>query len=283
MPDGISRRKAVAGAAAALLAKPVEAAGGAPLRIARIGPASPLTGFLESSLVDPSAGRLDGVVITAPDPDRVRRHLAAGVPVWVDGPLARSVREAEALIEAARRGKAALLAGSVEEFLPSTTYLQRQARELAPLSAAMVALSTRGKGAERWAGVEAANLMCAIFGTKVSRVSRIANAAGYTIAFEYAGDRPLHVVAQGIPTAACRYWVRFYGADLVDRSGWDEDAAVHAALAMDRMFRERQAPQEASYLLEKTKLYLAACRATSVADGAPLAVGDLPPDWRLDA
>ncbi len=67
-------------------------------------------------------GRVDAVTVAVP----TERHreialpfLAAGVPVLVEKPMARSLTEADELIDAARRAKVALAVGQTERFNPA--------------------------------------------------------------------------------------------------------------------------------------------------------------------
>jgi hypothetical protein len=221
--------------------------------------------------------------------------LGAGIPVWIDGPLAPSMAQAKKLIAVAERGKTAVMAASIEEFFAATTFLRRKAAQLRPITAAMVAVSTTGKQKFDWSGVEAVNVLCAIFGPSAGKVTRIvapSEEQNYTITVEYGdlkGNRPLHIVAQGIPQTASRLWGRIYGMDMVDREHlFSDDAAedwthsiLPAALAFQEMVRTRKAPQDSTYLLAKTRLYLAACRSTEDPDGRQLAVGDLADNWSV--
>ncbi len=285
----VSRRRALGGMTAMLAARGAATAAGAkePLRIAAIG--GPLPAILSRfpvTLVDASESSLDGILLYGMNHEAALRHLKAGVPVWIDGPLASSMVEARKLIATAQQSKTAVMAATGAEFFPAIKHLRSRAIELAPLSAAMAAVSTVGVLETKWAGADAVNLLCAIFGTGVSNANRIVSRASqpvYTISFEYRRDRPLHIIAQGGPFAASRAWVRFYGTDLVDCSQpFSDEEGLPMALAMTEMFRTRKAPQAAPYLLAKTKLYLAACRSTSVPDGRQFAVTDLDENWRID-
>ena len=274
----ISRRSAVVGLGAGLVSGGAVVGAPGTMRVAVIGgPPPKIFNQLSIAAAGPSESKLDGVLIAGRAEGDAKRYLEAGVPVWIDGPLAASVSEASDLIAAAARAKTALMAATGQEFLPSTSFLRRRAAEVAPLSAAMLAVSATER-----TGVEAVNLACAIFGPTAAKVSRIVTSAkepNYTIALEYHHDRPWQVVAQGTPSTACRAWVHFYGTDHSELM----DDALHAAIAMLEMFRTRKAPQDPAHLLAKTKLYLAACRSTDWGEGRPFAVGDLDENWRLHA
>jgi hypothetical protein len=250
---------------------------------------------------DRMVGKVDGVLISDPRalawrPQLATPYLKAGIPVWVDGALAPSVESAQFMIDTAERAKAALMSGVIEEFFPTTRFLRRKVNELAPITAAMVAVSTLGKPKDRWTGVEAVNVLCAIFGTTVAKVHRTVaseSEPNYAITFEYRelkGSRPVHIVAQGMPRGADRLWARLYGTDMTDKNHiLSEDAEedglnsfLPAALAMQKMFSSRKAPQNSQHLLAKTKLFLASCRSSSTPDRKEFAVVDLPDNWKAE-
>ncbi len=233
----------------------------------------------------PEGMKVDGVVISgahAFQPKLVASYLNSRVAVWIDGALAPSGKAAEDLSSASERSGAPLMAATKEEFLPLTASLRESAKVLAPLTAAMLAVGAP-KPAGRWSGIEAVNLTCAIFGTDVSHVARIAvapDSVNFTVAIRSSG---LHVIAQGLPLSAGLPWARLYGTDMIDRAhvgDAETDWAIYT-LAMQQMFRSRKAPQSLDYQLAKTKFYLASCRSATHADGRELAVADLPSDWTV--
>jgi len=344
LPDSVSRRRALAGAATlsswlAAVANAQTKSRPAGLRIGLIGcPAkdSPRAGLLRNAAhflsqtqmavtavwdSDPSRaaavaahspitpvdrfdkliGRVDGVLISDPralawHPQLAAPYLKAGIPVWIDGPLAPSMASAHAMLDASARGKAALMAGTIEEFFPTTRILRGKANDLAPITAAMVAVSTLGRPHDRWAGVESVNALCAIFGTsavKANRIGASAKDSAYAITFEYRGlngERPIHIVAQGMRRGADRLWARLYGTDMTDQNHiLSDDAEVDwlnsflpAALAMQQMFQTGKAPEDSATLLAKTKLYLASCRSSLIPDGKEFPVADLSDAWTLE-
>ncbi len=67
-------------------------------------------------------GRVDAVTVAVPTElhrEIALPFLAAGVPVLVEKPMARSLAEADELIDAARRAKVALAVGQTERFNPA--------------------------------------------------------------------------------------------------------------------------------------------------------------------
>lgn len=249
---------------------------------------------------DKMIGKVDGILISDPRALSWHRQLAvpylkAGVSVWIDGALAPSIGDAQAMLDAAAQGKAALMAGTIEEFFPTTRFLRRKANALAPLTSAMLAVSTRGKPQDKWGGIETVNAFCAIFGASVAKVNRIVSAGsetGYTITFEYGGGKgdPVYIVAQGMPRGADRLWARLYGSDMADQNHILSDDAeedwlnsfLPAALAMQQMFQARKAPQSSADVFAKTRLYLASCRSSLVPDGKEFPVAELAGNWTLE-
>jgi len=248
---------------------------------------------------DEMQGKVDGIVVGSPRAsawhDRlVRSYLLSGIPVWIDGPLAYSVSKATTLLEAARQGRTAVAAATVEEFLPTTRYLARKARQIAPVTAAMAVLSTRRGGSA--AGVEAVNFGAAILGPGAARVSRVVastDSPNFALALEYHegnAGRPLHAIVHGMPIAAERVWARLYGNDMVDQSHVfiDEpeqdwlNTFLPAALKIERMFTSRKPAQPDEYLLAKTRLYLAALRSSLVPDGKQFDVAALDSTWEAE-
>lgn len=248
---------------------------------------------------DQMVGKVDGVLISdlralAWHPQLSAPYLKAGISVWVDGGLAPSMESAQSMIDNA--DKAALMSGVIEEFFPTTRFLRRKANELAPLTAAMIALSTLGKPKERWTGVEAVNTACAIFGAAVAKVSRIVaseSEPNYAITFEYGelkGGHSVHIVVQGMPRGVDRLWARLYGTDMVEQNhilteDFEADSLnsfLPAALAMQQMFSTHKAPQDPQQLLAKTRLFLSSCRSSSTPDGKEFAVVDLPRNWKVE-
>jgi hypothetical protein len=248
---------------------------------------------------DQMEGKVDGIVIGNPRAaawhDRlVRSYLLSGVPVWIDGPLGYSIAKATTLLEAARQGRTAVAAATVEEFLPTTRYLARKAQQLAPLTAAMAVLSTRRGGTA--AGLEAVNFGAAVLGPHAAKVSRVvasAESPNYAVALEYHegnGGRPLHAIVHGMPAPAERIWARLYGNDMVDQSHVliDEpeqdwlNTFLPAALEIERLFTSRKSTQPDEYLLAKTRLYLAALRSSLVPDGKQYDVASLDAGWEAE-
>ncbi len=75
-------------------------------------------------------GQIDAVLIEANDGsvhlERALPFLEAGIPTWIDKPLACSTADAYALVEAARRGGAALFSSSLRFDLPTQDVLTRR-------------------------------------------------------------------------------------------------------------------------------------------------------------
>jgi hypothetical protein len=250
---------------------------------------------------DEMAGKVDGIMVSDPravafHPRLARPFLRRGTPVWIDGPFAYSMSDARKLIEMAAAGRTAIVAATAEEFLPLTGWLRRKARELAPLTAAMVLVSTQGRSADKWAGVEGVNLSCAIFGSSVRKVCRVAASATeptYALTLEYRdlpGDHPLNVVVHGAASETDRVWARLYGNDMCEgRQAFSDDRSedwlgtfVPAALAVQRTFSSKLSPQASDYLLAKTKLCLACYKSSLVPEGKQLSVQELEDDWKAE-
>lgn len=198
-----------------------------------------------------------------------------------------------------RRGESdlALIQDIREHSRILTRRLARRASAIAPLTAGMAVVTTRGRPEGKWAGTTALNVGAAIFGVKARQVGRIMASVeepNFAVTLEY-GDsenrgRPLHVVVQGMPVATDRLWARLYGNDMVDRShAFIEDPEddwlntfLPAALAMERMFASRSAPQSYEYLLAKTRLYVAACKSSLDPEGRQLEVSRLDAGWEAE-
>lgn len=69
-------------------------------------------------------GAVDGVIVTSRDGSHHRAEavpfLEAGIPVWVDKPLATTVADADAILEAARRGGTRVTSSSALRWLDDT-------------------------------------------------------------------------------------------------------------------------------------------------------------------
>lgn len=87
-------------------------------------------------------GEVDALVVTNRDGGRHRAEaepfLRAGLPVWVDKPLATTVRDAEALLEAADAGGTRLTSYSPLRWVRDTVELAAGAADLGPLQAVTV-------------------------------------------------------------------------------------------------------------------------------------------------
>lgn len=84
---------------------------------------------LESMLKEEN---LDGVTICTPASthfDTATRALAAGLNTFVEKPMTTTVRDGEALIEAAKKAKRALTVGFIERFNPPISELKRMIAE----------------------------------------------------------------------------------------------------------------------------------------------------------
>lgn len=101
-------------------------------------------GSIERIVDDAAAllGSVDALIVTARD-GADHRHLAvpfleAGVPVWVDKPLAASVADADAILAAAERGRAPVTSSSTLRWLPDTAGLAAEAGRIGEVQAVTV-------------------------------------------------------------------------------------------------------------------------------------------------
>jgi predicted dehydrogenase len=96
-------------------------------RFAPLYPGARFTGELDDLLADP---RLDAIALATPVPSHAalaQRVLAAGKHCFVEKPLAQSVAEAEAAVEAARSAGRVLMVGHLLEYHPGVVRLKELA------------------------------------------------------------------------------------------------------------------------------------------------------------
>ena len=100
-------------------------------------------------------GSIDALIVTNRDGGLHREQavplLEAGVPVWVDKPLAVTVEDAEAIIEAAQRTRTPLTSYSALRWIPDTEALVERARDLGPLQS--VCATGPADPASPWGGI----------------------------------------------------------------------------------------------------------------------------------
>jgi predicted dehydrogenase len=87
-------------------------------------------------------GQVDALIVTNRDGALHREHavpfLEAGIPVWVDKPLAASTADARAIIEAAARGGAPMTSYSAVRWVPDADRLEEAATGIGEVQAVTV-------------------------------------------------------------------------------------------------------------------------------------------------
>jgi predicted dehydrogenase len=118
---------------------------------------------------------VDGVLCVTRDGSKHREEaipfLEAGIPTFVDKPLAVSQEDARAISEVAERTGTPLMSCSSLRFSPEITSKRERLEEISPLRTGTVT----GMGETIFYGVHAAEMMSTVFGSGVEYVMNVGN------------------------------------------------------------------------------------------------------------
>ncbi len=116
---------------------------------------------------------VDGVLCVTRDGSKhleeATPFLEAGVPTFIDKPLATSLEDARKIVAIARRTGTPLMSCSSLRFAPEITSHEARLKEIAPLRAGTVT----GMGETIFYGVHAAEMMSAVFGSGMDYVVNV--------------------------------------------------------------------------------------------------------------
>ncbi len=120
-------------------------------------------------------GLVDGVLCVTRDGSKhlgeAVPFLEAGLPTFVDKPLAISLKDATEIVSASKRYQTPLMSCSALRFAPEITSKRKRFEEISPLRAGTVT----GMGETIFYGVHAAEMMSTVFGSGVDWVTNLGN------------------------------------------------------------------------------------------------------------
>jgi predicted dehydrogenase len=235
--------------------------------------------------------------------DLVRPYLEAGIPTFVNRPFASSLKNARDMIETARRHKAPLMCGSSLEYVQAVDSVRHGVAELGELTG-FVADNAMSDYATH--GVHGIYFVYACLGGGVKTVSY--QAEDWTrpnglMTFRYAGRNGgadfWGALQQAYRSGSA--WIKVCGRGATKRGdgymndvsferqmdwpregrGPTTDSAIWLPMlhAMQRMFETGEMPEPYENIYEKTQLFIGGFYSLLEKGGAPVALGDIPPEW----
>ncbi|MEW6752083.1 MAG: Gfo/Idh/MocA family oxidoreductase [Candidatus Latescibacterota bacterium] len=210
-----------------------------------------------------------------------RPYLEAGVPMFINRPLALSLADAEEILNLSRKHGTPIMSGSSFEFAPEVTQIRRAMADVEPISGYAVANSMSDYATHGVHGVLFA-LACVGGGvTSAAYQTPDWHTPNGIVVIEHAahdGGRPFYGCVQEITGAWG--WIRVFGKrtfeQFVQADMYFWLPLVHQ---MQRMFETRQMPQSYEVLYEKTAVFLAAFKSHVECKGAPVGLCEIG-DWR---
>jgi hypothetical protein len=234
---------------------------------------------------DDMVGKVDGIILDDFDSafhfhELARPYLEAGIPIFINRPLALNLTHARSLLDLAERHGTPVMSASSFEHAPEIVQLQAQVRSIGPLSGYVAANSMSDYPTH---GIHGLFMAYAAVGGGIRSVAYQTpdwkNPNGVVVIEHHAhpGGQPFYGCVQQI--SGTWGWVRVFGQQTCEQtvsSGpyfW-----VALVIAMQRFFETRQMPQTYEQLYEKTQLFLAGFKSHLEHGGAPVRLADLG-DW----
>lgn len=158
-------------------------------------------------------GKVDAVMVnddgTMRHQDQAVRFLKAGIPTWIDKPLARDPAEAKQLFALAARHKTWLMSCSMLRYAPEAVEAKKRLRTLGGLRT----VHAYGPNELIYYGIHPTELCYAVLGPGIVRVQNIGEAGRELVRMDYADGR--QVVLQ-----VCQKSAYSFQATLYAEKGW---------------------------------------------------------------
>ncbi len=266
---------------------------------------------------DGMVGKVDGMIFAGFNevawwPQLSKPYLEAGIPCFLNRPFAYSMKDAEEIVNNARRHNTPILCTDEREYIQQAIVARKKVEDLVRSRRTILGgHSSNASGEWSQHGVHGLYFLLAVFGLDVEKVGYQAD--GWwkettptatlqhwgQLTMQYRGITLEDGAHQENPfvVAQLETWPR---ADITLRvyhsEGWWDIAHEHTEgdggfnrhfylffptmLAVQRMFETRQMQWSYDYILKKTKIFLAAFKSHLEHNGALIDVDSLPYDWK---
>lgn len=231
-------------------------------------------------------GKVDAVILDDFDscphfPQLARPYLEAGVPMFINRPLALCQADAEAIVGTAREHGAPLMSASSFEFAPEVSRVRQEVAALEQIHGYAAANSMSDYATH---GIHGLWLAYACVGGGIRSVSYQTgdwHEPNGIVVIEHEGrngGRPFYGSVEQI--GGTWGWIRVFGTRSVEQTVqggpyfW-----LPIVIEMQRMFESRVMPQTYDELLEKNRLFLAGFRSHVERGGAPVRLDEVG-DWQ---
>ena len=230
-------------------------------------------------------GKVDGIILDDFDSclhfhELARPYLEAGIPIFINRPLALNLGHARAILDLAQRHGTPVMSGSSFEYAPEIVQFKAQVAAAEPLCGYVAANSMSDYPTH---GVHGLFLAYAAVGGGIRSVSYQTpdwNTPNGVVVIEHEarpGGRPFYGCVQQI--GGTWGWVKVFGQHSCEQTvGSGPYFWVALVIAMQRFFESRQMPQTYEQLYEKTQLFLAGFKSHIEHGGAPVRLDEVG-DW----
>ncbi|MCE5248664.1 Gfo/Idh/MocA family oxidoreductase [bacterium] len=244
-----------------------------------------------------------------------RPYLEAGIPCFINRPFSFSMKHARAMVDTAREHNTPILCTDEREYIKEVFVARWKVEELLKQKIPIIGVNSDNSAGEYPAhGTHGLYFLLAILGMDVERVGFLADGwwsdSTYgtpvmnwgLLALQYKGIKIDGVGEQAKPFVAAQQQVVGQQANAGIRiyysGGWWDimnhwtkgepmNRLYHlffpTVFAMQRMFETRQMQWSYDYILDKTRIFLAAFKSHVDHGGAMIRVSDLPEDWEAPA
>jgi predicted dehydrogenase len=269
---------------------------------------------------DGMVGRVDGMIFGAMYEVKwwhllTKPYLEAGIPCFINRPFALSMKHAREIVDTARRNNTPILCTDEREYIKEAHEARAKVAELLREKKTILAVNSDNDAGEYPAhGVHGLYHLLAVFGMDVDRVSFQADGwwsddqfgckkmTWGVLNLQYNGINIEGAGVQTRPFMASQHFLKgqqsnvgmriYYSGGWWDIScDWEQGERLNrlyyffrpTVYAMERMFETRKMQWSYDYILDKTRIFLAAFKSHVDHSGAMIRVADLPEDWEAPA
>jgi predicted dehydrogenase len=263
-------------------------------------------------------GKVDGMMFGGFNeakwwPQLTKPYLEAGIPCYINRPLAYSMKAAKEIIETAKKNNAPLYCVDEREFFKEAVVARIKCEELIREKKNILGANSDNSAGYEFPqhGIHGLYFLLAIFGLDVAQVSLIAdgwwrekiktsaNPMNYgLLSLQYRGmkidgageqTKPFVVTQQQLTGYDSNSNIRIHydGGWFDCNNRWEQGEPMNrlyyyfyfTIIMMQKMFETRQMPFSYDYYLKKTQIFLTGFRSHLEFGGAMTPVDDLPDEW----
>ncbi len=263
-------------------------------------------------------GKVDGMIFAGFNevkwwPQLTKPYLEAGIPCFINRPFAYSMKDANEIVETARKHNTPILCTDEREYIKEAIVGRAKIKELLKAGKTILGGNSDNSAGYEYPqhGVHGLYYMLAIFGLDVDKVSLQADGwwrektpTALTpmkwglLSLQYNGinipgageqTKPFVVSQQQLSGYGSNANVRIYysGGWLDINNHWTRGEPMDrlyylffpTVFAMQRLFETRKMQWSYDYILKKTRIFLTGFKSHLEHGGAMISVNDLPDDW----